>query len=76
MNNQKQLPDELEKLVDKALHLAGEMPDQAAHRRYLTKLSEPELWSRIKALSEEGKPKSPVMEFWTKADALQMEFFA
>lgn len=63
-------------LIQECLAAAGDMPDAAAHGRYLATLSEEELRARLEALRRDGSRgqwqrhgQSPHHEirFWTRA---------
>lgn len=50
----------MDTLINRILELAGDMPDVAAHRRYLKSLSEPVLQARLKLLqADQNKSANP-----------------
>ena len=51
-------------LLDRIMSVAGDMPDPAAHRRYLATLSERQLLERLATLTR-GNSAAPQIEFWT-----------
>ena len=53
-------------LIEAILEQSGDMPDVAAHRRYLSTLSEAELNSRLSSL-QRAPEKAPTINFWRRA---------
>lgn len=51
-------------LIERIIAAAGDMPDPAAHRRYLATLSERQLLERLATLTR-GNSAAPQIKFWT-----------